>query len=76
MQVRVFERYIPLNVFSQMKDIKHIRRNFHSVARGGTWGYRGGGGQGVKYFVLPKFNQIWCVSYSHEWHVQRHSQIS
>ena len=25
-----------------MKDIKHIRRDFHSVARGRTWGYRGG----------------------------------
>ena len=20
----------------------------------------------------PKFNQIWCVSYLHEWHMQRH----
>ena len=22
---------------------------------------------------LPKFNQIWCVSDSHEWHMQRHN---
>ena len=38
-----------INVFSQMKDIKHIRRDFHSAAwvmpHGGTWGYRGSGGQ-------------------------------
>ena len=27
-----------------MKDIKHIRRDFHSVARGRTCGYRGGWG--------------------------------
>ena len=35
-----------------MKDIKHFRRDFHSATlvmpRGGTWGYRGGGG--VKLF--------------------------
>ena len=34
-----------LCIFSQMKDIKHIRRDFHLAAwvmpRGGTWGYRG-----------------------------------
>ena len=28
-------------------------------------------GWGVKFF-FPKFNQIWCVSYLHEWHMQRH----
>ena len=31
----------------------------------------GGGGLGVKFFFF-KFNQIWCVSYLHEWHMQRH----
>ena len=34
------------------------------MPRGETWGYRGGGGQKI---FSPKFNQIWCVSYSHEW---------
>ena len=29
------------------------------------------GGWGSKTFP-PKFNQIWCVSYLHEWHMQRH----
>ena len=29
-----------------------------------------GGARGVKNFFL-KFNQIWCVSDSNEWHMQR-----
>ena len=33
----------------------------------------GGGGWGVKKFFFQKFNQISCVSYSHEWHMQRHN---
>ena len=33
----------------------------------------GGGGVGVKKDFFPKFNQIWCVSYSHEWHMHRHN---
>ena len=43
------------------------------MPRGGTWGYRGGGGglEGKKN--LPKFNQIWCVSYLHEWHMHQHN---
>ena len=67
-----------------MKDTKHIRRVFilspGSCPRGGTWGYLG-----AKIKFLPavcplcylllnhwtKFNQIWCVSYSHEWGAQR-----
>ena len=49
-----------------MKDIKHIRLDFH-LARGGTKGYHGGWG-GRKFF-FPKFNQIWCVSDLHEWHM-------
>ena len=28
-------------------------------------------GVGRGYF-FPEFNHIWCVSYSHEWHMQRH----
>ena len=27
---------------------------------------------GTEKFFFPKFNQIWCVSYLHEWHMQRH----
>ena len=61
-----------LCVFSQMKDIKHIRRIFiwpsGSCPRGGTWGYCGGLGRSKKKF--PKFNQILCVSYLHEWHMK------
>ena len=62
-----------LCVFSHMKDIKHIRRDFHLVAwvMGGGGG-GGGGGLGSKKF-FPKFNQIWCVNYSHEWHMHRHN---
>ena len=42
------------------------------MPRGGTWGYRGGGGGGgLGAIFYPKFNQIWCVSYSHEWHMHR-----
>ena len=31
----------------------------------------GGGGVAVKNLICPKFNQIWCVSYSHEWGMQQ-----
>ena len=40
----IFQRFLyqTLCVFSQIKDRKHIKQNFHSVAkvmpRGGTWG--------------------------------------
>ena len=58
-----------------MKDIKHIRRNFHLAAwvmpqgwdLGVPWGV-----VGSKKFFFSKFNQIWCVSNFHEWHMQRH----
>ena len=36
------------------------------VGLGGTVGVGGSN------FVFPKFNQILCVSYLHEWHMQRH----
>ena len=63
-----------LCVSSQMKDIKHIRLDFHLVALvmsqwwdlGVLWGLGGS-----KYF-FSKFNPIWCVSFLHEWHMQRH----
>ena len=57
-----FQRFSKPNfvyIFSQIKDIKHIRRYFHSAAcimpRGGTWGYcggRGGGGLGGQKFFF------------------------
>ena len=37
------------------------------VGLGGTVG-----GWGVKIFFFETFNQIWCVSYLHECHMQRH----
>ena len=35
----------------------------------GTWGVQGG--WGVNFF--PESIQIWCVSYSHECHMQGHN---
>ena len=70
-----FQRFLnqTLYIFSQMKDIKHIRQDFHLTAwlmpqgwdLGVLWGV------GVSIFFL-KFNQSWCVSYLHEWHMQQH----
>ena len=31
------------------------------------------GGWVVKKKKFPKFNQIWCVSYLHQWHIQGHN---
>ena len=72
-----FQRFLnqTLSVFSQMKDIKHIRRDFHLAAWVMPQGWDLGvprGGCGVKIFFFSKFNQIWSVSYLHEWHMQRH----
>ena len=61
-----------------MKDIKHIRRDFHLVAwvmpqgldLGEPWGV-----WGLGFIFSPKFNQIWCESYLHEWHMQRHNGL-
>ena len=72
-----FQRFLSqtLCVFSQMKDIKHIRRDLfrhlgHAprVRLGGTVG-----GWGSKNFFFPKFNQIWCVRRLHQWHMQRYT---
>ena len=31
------------------------------------------GGWVVQKIVFPQFNQIWCVSFLHQWHMQRHN---
>ena len=80
-----FKIFIPnfVCVTSPMKDTKHIRRFFillpGSSPRGGTWGVLRDQNQ-IRPAVCPlcylllnqwtKFNQIWCVSYSHEWGAQ------
>ena len=73
-----FQRFLnqTLCVFSQMKDIKHIRRDFHSLA----WVMSQGSDLGVPWGVewskkifFPKFNQNWCVSNLHQWHMQQHN---
>ena len=73
-----FQRFLnqTLCVFSQLKDTKHIRWDFHSVPwvmpQGWDLGVPWGVGGLKKFF--PEFNQIWCVSYLiHEWHMQRHN---
>ena len=71
-----FQRFLnqTLCVFSEMKDIKHIRRDFHLA----TWVMPQGWDFGVPWGVgeskncFPKFDQIWCVSYLHECHMLRH----
>ena len=75
-----FQRFLnqTLCVFSQMKDIKHIRQDFHSVAwvmpQGSDLGVPWGGGvEWSKKNFVPKFNQIWCVSNLHQWHMQQHN---
>ena len=73
-----------LCVYSQMKDTKHIRRDFYSAAlvmpKGWDLGWLGAK---IKFCpaVCPlcylllnhwtKFNQIRCVSYSYKWGMQR-----
>ena len=66
-----FQRFLnqTLCVFLQMNGI--FIPSPGSCPRGGTWGYCGG--LGAKKFFFPKFNQILCVSYIHEWHMQRHN---
>ena len=64
-----FQRYLnqTLYVFSQMKDIKHIRdgifiRSPGSCPRGGTWGYRGGlGVQNFFFFWNSSRFGVWVT---------------
>ena len=70
-----FQRFLNqrLCVFSKMKDRKHIRLDFHLA----PWVMFQGWDLGVPWVVggskkFPKFNQILCVSYLHECHMQQH----
>ena len=69
-----FQRFFnqTLCFFSHMKNIKHIRRDFHLATwvmpQGWDLGVPWGVGK-VKIFFFLKFTQIWCVSYLHEWHM-------
>ena len=71
-----FQRFLnqTLCVISQLKDIKYIRQDFHLFAWVMPQGWDLGvpWGLGVKK-IPPKFSQIWCVSYLHERHKQRHN---
>ena len=73
-----------LNVCSHKWKIQNIPDGFFILSpgpcpRGGTWGYLGAKIRfrpavcPLCYLLLnqwTKFNQIWCVSYSHEWGAQ------
>ena len=59
-------------VFSHMKDIKHIRRDFYLVPWVMPQGWALGVPCGVGCQFFSKFIQIWCVSYLHEWYMHRH----
>ena len=52
---------------------KTYQRGFSFGRLGHATGVVGGivGGWGVKTFFFLKFNQSWCVSYLHEWHMQQ-----
>ena len=56
-----------------MKDIKHIRRDFHFAA----WVMPVGWDMGVPWGLGESKDiseiQSWCVSYLREWHMQRHN---
>ena len=70
-----FPRFLnqTLCVFSQMKDIKRIRWDFYSVAWVMSQGWDLGVPWAVGVHFFSKFNQIWCVSYLHKWHMQQHN---
>ena len=70
-----FQRFFnqTLCVFSHMKDVKHIRRDFHLATwvRPQWWDLGVPWGFGGRKFFFPKFIQIRYVSYLHEWHMHR-----
>ena len=57
-----------------MKDITyHMGFSFGRLGHAQGWdlGVLWGVGEVKKKFL--EFNQIWCVSYSHEWHMHQHN---
>ena len=64
-----------LRVFSQMKIIKHIRWDFYLVAWVMHQGCFGGTVGCLWVIFFLKLNQIWCVSYLHEWYMQQHKYL-
>ena len=62
-----------LCVFLQMKNIKHIRRDFHSVSWVIPQGWNLGWYRGVGVKIIFSKIQSNLVCESHEWHVQRHN---
>ena len=46
--------------------------SFRRLGQAPGVGLGGAVGDGGPNF-FPKFNQIWCVSYLNEWHMQRHN---
>ena len=84
-----FQRFLcqTLCVFSQIKDTKYIRRDFHSGAwvMPFWWDFgvlRGQKNLPVRPLWYPllnhwtQFNQIWCVSYSHAWGMRRQNILA
>ena len=47
--------------------------SFHRLGHDPGVGLRGTMGVGGQKTLFPKFNQIWCVSNLHQWHMQRHN---
>ena len=71
-----FQRFLnqTLCVFSQMKDIKHIRQDFHLAAWVMPQGWDLGVPSGVlgSIFFFFRNSTRFGVSYLHEWHMQWH----
>ena len=63
------ERYITNQTGFSFGRLGHAQGWDLGVLLGGGGG---GGGWGSKIF-FPNFNQIWCVRYSHEWHMHQHN---
>ena len=72
-----FQRFLiqTFCVYSKMKNIEHIRRDFHSAAWVMPQGWDFGIPLGVWWGQIfsHKFNQSLYVSNLHEWHMQRHN---
>ena len=69
-----FQRFFKPNFVCLLTNERYntYQTGFLFGPRGGTWGYWG---LGVKKLIFLKFNQIWCVSYSPEWHVKYHNDF-